>query len=81
MMWDDGHYYFGWPGMLLVMVVSWGLVGAAVYLGARWLGRDRVSSDPLDILDERLARGEIDVEEYTRLWQAITDRRPLARPR
>ena len=64
MMWDDGHYYFGWPGMLLVMVVSWGLVGAAVYLGARWLGRDRVSSDPLDILDERLARGEIDVEEY-----------------
>lgn len=44
MMWDDGHYYFGWPGMLLVMVVSWGLVGAAVYLGARWLGRDRVSS-------------------------------------
>ncbi|TQK71317.1 MULTISPECIES: SHOCT domain-containing protein [unclassified Nocardioides] len=80
MMWNDGHYYFGWPGMLLVMVATWGLVGVAVYYGARWLGRDR-ASDPLEILDERLARGEIDVEEYTRLWQAITDRRPVARTR
>jgi putative membrane protein len=81
MMWNDGHYYFGWPGMVLVMVVFWSLVGAAVFLGARWLGRDRLGADPLEILDERLARGEIDVEEYTRLWQAITDRRPVVRSR
>ena len=80
-MWDNAHDYVGWPGMLLTMVVSWGLVGAAVYLGVRWLGRDRTSSDPLAILDERLARGEIDVEEYTRLWQAIADRRPVVRSR
>jgi uncharacterized membrane protein len=81
MMWDNGHYYVGWPGMLLVMVLSWGLVAAAVYLGARWLGRDRASCDPLEILDERLARGEVDLEEYVRLWQAITDHRPVARHR
>ena len=81
MVWNDGHYYFGWPGMVLVMVVFWSLVGAAVYLGARWLGRDQFRADPLEILDERLARGEIDVEEYTRLWQAITDRRPGVRSR
>ncbi|TNM39687.1 hypothetical protein FHP29_12535 [Nocardioides albidus] len=81
MMLDNGHDYFGWPGMTLVMLLSWGLVGAAVYLGARWLGRERASSDPLEILDERLARGEIDLEEYVRLWQAIADRRSMTRPR
>lgn len=75
MMWDDGGYYFGWPGMLLVMVVTWALVGAGVYLGARWLGRDQKVSGPLDIIDERLARGEIDLDEYARLRQAISDRR------
>ncbi|MBM7515673.1 SHOCT domain-containing protein [Nocardioides nitrophenolicus] len=81
MMWNDDHYYFGWPGMLLMMAVVWSLAGAGVYLGARWLGRARTTADPLAILDERLARGEIDVEEYTRLWQAITDRRPAVRSR
>lgn len=79
MMWDDGHYYFGWPGMLLVMVVSWGLVGAGVYLGARWLGRDWSSPDPMELLDERLARGEISLEEYVGMWQAIDERRSGAR--
>lgn len=74
MSWDDDTYYLGWPGMVLVMVVVWALVGAGVYFGARWLGRDRPTSDPLEILDERLARGEIDIEEYTRLWQTIADR-------
>lgn len=81
MLWNDDRYYFGWPGMLLVMVVFWSLVGVGVYVGARWLGRDRPSSDPLEILDQRLARGEIDVDEYTRLWQVITDRRPVVRSR
>lgn len=77
MMWDGGHYYFGWPGMVLVMVVLAALAGAGAYAGGWWLGRERTTSGPLEVLDERLARGEIDVEEYTRLWQAITDRRPV----
>ncbi|KRC50292.1 MULTISPECIES: SHOCT domain-containing protein [unclassified Nocardioides] len=81
MMWNDGPYHFGSAAMLAAMVLSWVVVGAAVYLGVRWLGRDRASADPLQIIDERLARGEIDVEEYDRLWQAITDRRQTARPR
>lgn len=85
MMWDDDRYYLGWPGMVLVMVVFWALVGVGVYVGARWLGRDRISSDtssdPLDIVDERLARGEIDVEEHARLWRAIAERRSEARSR
>ncbi|GAA3518137.1 hypothetical protein [Nocardioides daeguensis] len=81
MMWDDDRYYLGWPGMVLVMVLFWALVGVGVYVGARWLGRDQTSSDPLDIVDERLARGEIDVEEYARLWQAIEDRRSEVRSR
>ncbi|HVK27686.1 MAG TPA: SHOCT domain-containing protein [Nocardioides sp.] len=76
MMWDSGHYYFGWLGMVLVVVLFWSLVGAGVYLGARWLGRERPAADALAILDLRLARGEIDLEEYARLWQVIADHRP-----
>lgn len=81
MMWNDDHYYLGWPGMVLFLVVIWSLVGLGVYLVARWLGRERPALGPLEILDERLARGEIDVEEYTRLWQAIAERRPLTATR
>lgn len=52
MMWDDDRYYLGWLGLVLVMVVFWALVGAGVYLGARWLGRDRPPPDPADPVDE-----------------------------
>ncbi len=63
---------------LLVMVVFWGLVIAAIVLGIRWLLRADERSrygappppppaqDPMAILRERYARGEIDEEEYER---------------
>ena len=55
-------------GMMLVMLVFWGLVITALVLGIRWLvsqGRDaRPRDSALDILRERYARGEIDREEY-----------------
>lgn len=78
MMWDDGHYYFGWPGMLLFLVAFWSVMGAGVYLGARWLGRDLPTMHALDVLDQRLARGEIDIDEYARRWQAISDHQSSA---
>ncbi|HWJ08243.1 MAG TPA: hypothetical protein VNS46_02645 [Nocardioides sp.] len=79
MMWNDDRYYFGWPGMLLVMVVLWTLVGAGVYLGARLLGRDQQDGDPVADLDARLARGEISAAEHDRLCRAVDDRRPVPR--
>ncbi len=62
---------------VLIMVLFWALVIAALILGIRWLiradQRGRVPppsaprpDDPLEILRQRYARGEIDDEEYER---------------
>ena len=54
-------------GMMLMMLVFWGLVIAAVVLGVRWLaarGREGGGDTALDILRQRYARGEIDREEF-----------------
>ncbi len=54
-------------GMMLMMLVFWGLVVVALVLGIRWLitqGREPPADSPLDILKRRYARGEIDKEEY-----------------
>lgn len=64
---DNGMGWGGWLVMLLGMVAFWGLVVWAVLV----LSRDTRSGDtrparhdPLDTLDERFARGEIDETEY-----------------
>ena len=68
--WDNGHMNTGWGlVMLLGMVAFWVLVSVA----AVWLFRTAARSRPStgertdgaeQILAERLARGEIDAEEY-----------------
>ena len=71
MMWGGWfHMFFGFLMMLLFLGVLIGLVVLVV----RWLGSSEHSPfrhapgagarSPLDILKERLARGEIDVAEY-----------------
>jgi putative membrane protein len=62
------HYMWGpWGiGMMLMMLVFWGLVIAALVLGIRWLitqGREPRADSPLDTLKRRYARGEIDKQE------------------
>jgi putative membrane protein len=54
-------------GMMLMMLVVWGLVIVGLVLGLRWLlsqGRESQSDAALDILRQRYARGEIDKEEF-----------------
>lgn len=63
----DGIGWGGWLVMLLGMVAFWGLVVWAVvvlFRDARSGDVRPVHRDPLDILDERFARGEIDETEY-----------------
>ena len=63
----DGMGWGGWLVMLLGMVVFWGLVVWAVVVLSRDAGSDNAwpsHHDPLDTLDERFARGEIDETEY-----------------
>lgn len=69
------HPAFGWGQMMfggLMMIVFWGGIILLIVLLVRWIGpassdgREGTSrrSRPLEILQERFARGEIDKQEY-----------------
>ena len=65
----DGVGWGGWVLMALAMVVFWGLVIYALLALFRSAptpggGPDEAAADPRRILDERFARGEIELEEY-----------------
>lgn len=65
----DGLGWGGWLVMTLAMVAFWALVVLAVVALFRGVGVSEgrpLSSrrDPMEILDERFARGEIDADEY-----------------
>ena len=78
MMWGGWfHMFFGFLMMVLFLAILVGLV----ILVVRWLGSSEHSPfrhgpgagarSPLDILKERLARGEIDVAEYEERRRAL----------
>ena len=78
MMWWGG----GWYGMIfgpLIMILVLALVIAATVLLVRWLrGQSpkiavHPERSPLDLLNERYARGEIDREEYLRRRTDLQD--------
>lgn len=71
--WDWGMHPMWWIGgvwgigMMLMMLVFWGLVIAGLVVGIRWLVRSAGDSRPdaaLEILRQRYARGEISKEEF-----------------
>ncbi len=70
MMWShNGMGWGGWIVMTLTMVAFWSLVVfgvIAIFRGDREARSDQIprERDPLQILDERFARGEIELEEY-----------------
>lgn len=65
---NDGMGWGGWILMTLVMVAFWALVVVAVvalFRGTQRSGGPTVDRrDPMQVLDERFARGEIDEDEY-----------------
>jgi putative membrane protein len=61
-------------GMMLFMLVFWGLVAAGIVVAIRWLaqqGKGSRSDAALEILRERYARGEIDREEFLARKRAL----------
>lgn len=80
--WDYGHMDGGW-GVVMVLgtLAFWGLVALAVVWLVRTTGRSQPPSEPRpgnvtagaeQILAERLARGEIEPEDYRARLAAIT---------
>lgn len=72
-----GHWW-GWLLGFVAMVAFWGLVIWGLWYFLTSLGRrpeppsfGGEPADPKRILDERLARGEIDTDEYQRLLDLI----------
>ena len=80
MFWDGGWGAAGWIFMSLMMVVFWVLVILAVVFAVRAMSGDRGRAPADDqvearrILNERLARGELTEEEYTRRRQLLDSR-------
>ena len=76
MFWYGGHWAW-WQGglMWLGMIVFWGLLAWAAYAVITNLTRKPGTSgsgdDARQILDQRLAKGEISPEEYQRLRDLI----------
>ena len=80
--WYNGMGWGGWIVMTLVMLAFWALVVFAVVAIFRGVGKSSrpveptSRRDPLDILQERFARGEIEVDEYQARVQVLRDARP-----
>ena len=75
--WNNGMGWGGWIVMTLIMVTFWSLLVFGVVALFRG-DRDTRSApqrsrgrDPMQILDERFARGEIDVDEYHARQQVL----------
>lgn len=69
--WHHGDIGTGW---WIVMMIGMGLFWVAVFLGIAWVVRAAGGArrpSPGDVLAERLARGEIDVDEYERRCAAL----------
>ena len=82
MFWYGGGWAWWQAGLMWVgMIAFWALLIWAVYAAVKSItirdagqpepGGRRQAAGPRRILDERLARGEIDTEEYQRLRDAL----------
>ena len=81
----DGVGWGGWIMMTLAIVAFWGVVVfvvVALFRSANSTGSPdrRGARDPMEILDERFARGEIDEDEYHARQAALraNERGPVA---
>jgi putative membrane protein len=68
--WGDHMDHWGggdgwWVVMVVLMVVFWGaVIVAAVWAARSFLARGESKSDAIELLERRLASGEISPEEY-----------------
>ena len=81
--WSGGHWAFWQAGMMWAgATLLWGLLIVGIIVLIRFSRRpqqDDRMSDVRSILDERLARGEIDPQEHQRILDLISSRQPRDR--
>jgi putative membrane protein len=88
MYWDHMNGW-GWTMMIFWSLIWIGLLSILAYAAINWTrggsnnpdrggGSDKTARD---VLDERLARGEIDTDEYQRRRAALEDHRPVGAAR
>lgn len=74
--WEWGRHPMWWMwgawglGMMLIMLLFWGVIIVAIVFGIRWLlrqGREQQSDSALEILRQRYARGEITKDDFERM--------------
>ncbi len=78
---ENSHGYYGGhmmaPGYMgWFMILFWGLLLIALIFLIRWIARLPGTTrriPPLDLLKERLARGEIEIDEYKEKKQLLSD--------
>ncbi len=80
---NGGVHWWGWLLMAIGMVAFWGLIIWGIWYFVTSLTRvpdhDHPPAGARHILDERLARGEIDAEEYERLRDLMSGDEVVAR--
>lgn len=83
--WDAGMGAGGWTLMIILWIALVALIGIAIarlFPAQRDAGTTAREMDttPERLLDERLARGEIDLETYERLREALSHHGGGGRP-
>lgn len=77
MMWYYGDVPMGWGGIVMMtlgMILFWGTLAVVGVLVLRKVNEGGRSGSALRILEERLARGEIDTEEFDRVRKTLSTR-------
>jgi uncharacterized membrane protein len=67
-----GYYGYGWNGWMIAMMMAWPLLITVAVWAVVALTRDRGKSGPREILDQRLARGEVTPEQYQQTLDLLT---------
>jgi putative membrane protein len=84
MYWDHMSGW-GWLMMIVWSLISLGFLGLIAWLAVQWTQTSSLGTSPSEpsaktareLLDERLARGEINLDEYERRANALDRHAPV----